>query len=90
MLQALTEMYGNSAFSCEDIFVRLHKQSFPLLGEPVVIRSGKNFERRVERPVDPRLDGSPIANMLTLEQLILLYSTVTKEGRVVIISSNLG
>lgn len=44
---------------------------------------------RIKRPIDFRLDGSPICQLLTLDQILLIYATVLEEKRLVVISSSL-
>jgi hypothetical protein len=45
--------------------------------------------KRIRRPIDFRMDGSPICRMLSTQQILLLYSTILKERRLLVISSSL-
>ena len=45
--------------------------------------------KRIKRPIDFRIDGSPICQMLTLDQIFLVCATVLQERKLVVISSSL-
>ena len=45
--------------------------------------------RRIKRPIDFRMDGSSICQMLTLDQIFLVCATVLQERKLVVISSKL-
>ena len=45
--------------------------------------------KRIKRPIDFRLDGTSICQMLTLDQLLMVYATVLQEHKLIVVSSSL-
>ena len=45
--------------------------------------------KKIKRPIDFRLEGSPICRLLTTEQILMIYATVLQERRLLVISSSL-
>ena len=68
--------------SCGGLF---HQQKEP--NEPQITSSARI--KRIKRPIDFRMDGSPICQLLTLDQIFLVYAAALQEKKLVVIGSSL-
>jgi hypothetical protein len=68
--------------SCGGLF---HQQKEP--NEPQITSSARI--KRIKRPIDFRMDGSPICQLLTLDQIFMVYAAALQEKKLVVISSSL-